>query len=132
MKTDAESNGPQWTQPFDNRITWFGKILRESHLDELPQCYNILIGEMSLIGPRPERPVFTEVLAKEFPDYHRRHFIKPGITGWAQINQMYSASVTESGEKLRYDLAYIKNRGYWVDVKILIRTVLLVIGFRGR
>ena len=132
MRVDAEKNGPQWTQPEDARITWFGKFLRETHLDELPQCYNILIGQMSLIGPRPERPVFTQILAKELPDYHQRHHIKPGITGWAQINQMYSASVQESGDKLKYDLAYLKNRNYWVDIKILVRTILLVIGFKGR
>ncbi len=132
MKVDAEVNGPQWTKLSDNRITWFGRILRESHLDELPQCYNILMGQMNLIGPRPERPVFAKRLTKKIPNYNQRHLIKPGLTGWAQIHQMYSASVDETSTKLDYDLYYLIHRNWILDLYIMARTMGLVVNFRGR
>lgn len=132
MRIDAEKDGPKWTQIDDNRITELGIFLRRSHLDELPQCYNILIGEMSVIGPRPERPVFTKKFEREFPLYHKRYLVKPGITGLAQINQMYSANLNETKDKLQFDLMYLERQNIWMDINILAHTVLLIIGLKGR
>lgn len=124
MKIDAEKNGPQWANYFnDSRATKIGKFLRTTHLDELPQLVNILKGELSFIGPRPERPEFVENLKKEIPYYELRHLTKPGITGWAQINFRYGATVQEAYEKTQFDIYYIKNNSPFLDLSILLRTI---------
>ena len=114
--------GPLWTDKNDKRLTWIGKILRYTHLDEIPQLYNILKGEMSLIGPRAERKELTELYG-QIPYYEIRHIIKPGLTGWAQVNYKPSASVEEAAEKLQYDIYYIKNRSLILDFLILLKTI---------
>ncbi len=124
MKIDAEKNGPQWANYFkDDRATKIGKFLRRSHLDELPQLINIIKGELSFIGPRPERPEFVESLKKEIPYYELRHLTKPGVTGWAQINFRYGATVQEAYEKTQFDIYYIKNNSPFLDLSILLRTI---------
>lgn len=123
MGADAEKSGPKWATVNDRRVTPFGKFLRRTHLDELPQLFNIATGELSLIGPRPERPEFTATLEKEIPYYALRHLIKPGLTGWAQINYRYGASLDDAYEKLQYDIYYLKNRSFWLDILILIKTI---------
>jgi len=123
MITEAEKNGPQWAKENDSRITKVGKLLRRFHLDELPQLLNILKGEMSFIGPRPERPEFVEELVKKIPHYHLRHLIKPGLTGWAQINYPYGSSVEDTEKKLYYDLYYLKNRSLILDLEIFLKTL---------
>lgn len=125
MEKDAEKHGPKWAEKEDPRITKVGKVLRKIHLDELPQLINILKGDISLIGPRPERPEFVENLEEEIPYYHLRHLIKPGFTGWAQINFRYSRSVEDSLQKFQYDLYYIKNRSLMLDIQILLKTFSL-------
>jgi exopolysaccharide biosynthesis polyprenyl glycosylphosphotransferase len=122
MIEGAEDDEPIWAQEGDKRITCIGRVLRRLHLDEIPQLWNILRGEMGLVGPRPERPEFVETLKKEIPYYSLRHFIKPGLTGWAQINYPYAASLLDSKEKLEYDLFYIAHRNLLMDAKILART----------
>lgn len=126
MRTDAEANGALWATQNDPRVTRFGKILRWTHLDELPQMINVLRGDISLVGPRPERPEFVEQLEKEIQHYHVRHFIKPGFTGWAQIRYRYARSVADSREKFEYDLYYIKNRSLVLDFLILLKTAQLL------
>ncbi|MCL5733213.1 MAG: exopolysaccharide biosynthesis polyprenyl glycosylphosphotransferase, partial [Patescibacteria group bacterium] len=123
MTKNAETDGPQWSQKNDQRVTLFGKILRYSHLDELPQLINIMKGEVSFVGPRPERPEFVMELEKKVPYYRIRHLIKPGITGWAQVNYRYGASITDAEEKLRFDLFYLKNRSLFLDLIIILRTL---------
>ncbi len=123
MRKDAEEKGPQWAEIKDERVTKVGKILRKLHLDEIPQLFNVLKGEMSLVGPRAERPEFVKILKEKIPFYEFRHIIKPGITGWAQINFGYARSVEDSLEKFEYDLYYIKNRSLFLDLKILLKTV---------
>lgn len=132
MKVDAEKGGAVWAKENDPRITWIGKWLRMTHLDELPQIYNVFLGQMSIIGPRPERPEFTKLLLDELPNYQFRYLMKPGVTGWAQIHQMYSASVEESSSKLDYDLYYLIHRNWMLDIYILVRTLVLVLNLRGR
>jgi len=132
MVVNAEKNGAVWADKNDTRITAFGKFLRKTRLDEFPQFINILKGEMSVIGPRPERPVFVDQLAKEIPFYPTRHIIKPGLTGWAQVNTSYGASVDESLLKLQYDLYYIKHRNIFLDLNIVIKTLSTVLFFRGQ
>lgn len=132
MVTNAEKSGAQWAEKNDNRVTAFGKFLRKTRLDEIPQFINILNGDMSLIGPRPERPEFVEELAKTIPFYKIRNVIKPGLTGWAQVNAKYAATDRDSLEKLQYDLYYIKNRGLFIDFRITIKTLSTVIFFRGQ
>ena len=123
MVIEAEKRGAQWAVKDDSRITKFGKFLRATHLDELPQFYNILKGDISFVGPRPERPEFVAFLKKQIPYYEIRHFIKPGLTGWAQIKYHYGASAEEAGEKLKYELYYIKNQSFIFDIAILLKTV---------
>ena len=131
MVQDAEKDGKaQWAQKNDPRITWVGKILRKSRIDELPQIFNVLSGTMAFIGPRPERPEFVDMLKKEIPFYVQRHLIKPGITGWAQVSYRYGASVEDSREKLRYDLYYIKNMSLFFDLMIFLATIRTVL-FKG-
>jgi len=119
-------------QKDDERVTKVGKLLRRSHLDELPQFLNVLKGEMSLIGPRAERPEFVNNLQEKIPFYRARLFVKPGLTGWAQVNQNYAATVEESGVKLEYDLYYIKHRNFLLDLLILLRTAGKVVGLKGQ
>ena len=114
--------GPLWTEEDDERISFGGNILRKTHLDEIPQLINILRGEISFVGPRPERSELVE-LYKQLPDYEMRHTIKPGLTGWAQLNYKASTSIEEANEKLRYDIYYIKNRSLILDIIILSRTI---------
>lgn len=123
MRLDAESTGAVWASVNDQRATFIGKILRQTHLDEIPQLYNILKGDLSFVGPRPERPEFIKELKKEIPYYEIRHLIKPGFTGWAQINYRYGASVEDAREKLQYDFYYIKNRSPFLDLTIMIKTI---------
>jgi len=128
----AETNGPQYADQKDNRITKTGKVLRLSRLDELPQFINIFKGEMALIGPRPERPEFVNTLTTAMPFYAIRHLVKPGLTGWAQLQKNYYSTVDENLRKLEYDLYYIKNRSPLLDLAILLRTINVVLGLKGR
>ena len=123
MRTDAEISGARWATQNDLRVTQVGRFLRKTRLDELPQFMNVLRGEMSLIGPRPERPEFVEWLTAEIPLFPQRHWIKPGITGWAQINYPYGASIDDAREKLCYDLYYLKNTSLLLDLHIALRTI---------
>jgi exopolysaccharide biosynthesis polyprenyl glycosylphosphotransferase len=131
MVQDAELQGPQWAAKEDWRITRVGSWLRKSRLDELPQIWNILKGEMSLLGPRPERPEFVEELAQQIPFYELRHLVRPGLTGWAQINFRYGSSVADAKVKLQYDLSYIKNRSILHDISILLKTVGTMLRYEG-
>lgn len=132
MRTDAERDGAQWAQKNDPRITPVGRFLRRTRLDELPQLWNVLTGEMSWIGPRPERPEFVRDLTKTIPHYHLRHLVKPGLTGWAQVKYEYAASAEDAATKLTYDLYYVKNLSIVLDIKILLKTVMIVLGAHGR
>jgi sugar transferase (PEP-CTERM system associated) len=132
MRSDAElATGAVWAQPNDGRITRVGRLLRRTRLDELPQLWNVLVGDMSLIGPRPERPEFVEQLRKVIPFYGQRHVIRPGLTGWAQVRYTYGASVEDAMEKLQYDLFYLKNMSIALDLVIALETVKTVILRRG-
>ena len=122
---------PQWTANQDKRITRLGKVMRTFRFDELPQLINILKGDMSLVGPRPEQPYFCDLLAKEIPFYHQRHCIPPGLTGWAQVRYMYGASIEESRRKLEFDLFYVKNLSIWLDLAIAFETVKVVLVGQG-
>lgn len=128
----AEVHGPQFTSENDPRITTVGKILRVTRLDELPQCLNIFQGHMSIIGPRPERPEFVEELIRNMPFYSLRHIVKPGLTGWASINESYYGTINENLRKLEYDLYYVKNRGPLIDISIILKTLSTMIGMKGR
>jgi lipopolysaccharide/colanic/teichoic acid biosynthesis glycosyltransferase len=132
FKNAEKQGGAVWAKKGDSRVTPFGKFLRYSRLDEMPQFINILKGEMSLIGPRPERPFFVNELSKMLPFYETRHIIKPGLTGWAQVKTRYGSSVDDSLLKLQYDLYYIKHRSFFLDCNILIKTLSTVIFFRGQ
>jgi sugar transferase (PEP-CTERM system associated) len=132
MALDAEVGGkPQWAQMRDPRVTRVGAFMRSSRVDELPQLFNVLRGEMSMIGPRPERPMFVDELAKVIPFYNHRGYVKPGLTGWAQVNYPYGASVEDAREKLAYDLYYVKNRGVLLDMLILMSTVRVILFREG-
>jgi len=132
MVKDAEKHGVRWTTDKDTRVTKIGNILRKTRIDELPQLLNVLKGDMSFVGPRPERPEFVKTLEKEIPHYQIRHLVRPGLSGWAQINQPKGdASVKESTEKLQYDLYYIKNRSLIFDLDILARTIMVVLRRQG-
>ena len=132
MVQDAEKDGAKWAEKEDTRITKVGNFLRKSRLDELPQLWNVLKGEMSFIGPRPERPEFVRELEKQIPFYQTRHLIKPGLTGWAQINFPYGASVEDAMEKLQYDLYYIKHRSLVLDFGVVLKTIKIVLSRGGR
>lgn len=129
MKTDAEKEGAVWTtnDKTDTRITIFGKFLRKTHLDEIPQLINILRGDISFVGPRPERPEFTKMLNEKVQYYDLRHAVKPGLTGWAQINYQYGSSIEDSKEKLKYDFYYIKNRNIFLDFLIVLKTIAMLL-----
>ena len=132
MRNDAEAEtGAVWSQENDPRVTRIGRWLRKSRLDEIPQLYNVLRGDMSLVGPRPERPEFISQLSEAIPFYTERHYVKPGITGWAQIKYPYGASVDDSLEKLRYDLFYIKHLSPLLDIFILVETAKVMLFGRG-
>jgi lipopolysaccharide/colanic/teichoic acid biosynthesis glycosyltransferase len=133
MVIDAEKNGAQWAKPGDARITKLGSILRKTRLDELPQLVNILRGEMSLVGPRPERPeIIEQRLAPGIPFYSLRHLVKPGVTGWAQVTFRYGFSEQDALEKLQYDLFYVKNRSGWLDLLVLLKTIKTVLTGAGQ
>jgi sugar transferase (PEP-CTERM system associated) len=131
MTVDAERDGPVWAAAGDSRVTRVGHWLRRTRLDELPQFWNVLVGDMSFVGPRPERPEFVGTLQREIPFYMGRHSVKPGITGWAQVCHCYAASVEDSMEKLQYDLYYIKNLSPLLDLVILLSTLQVVLFARG-
>jgi exopolysaccharide biosynthesis polyprenyl glycosylphosphotransferase len=132
MRQDAEKDGMQFTIEKDERITRLGNFLRRTHLDEVPQFWNVLRGEMSLVGPRAERPEWVAQFEKQIPFYRARLMVKPGVTGWAQVNYAYSVTVEEMAVKLEYDLYYIKHRNLLMDISIILRTIWQVLGLRGR
>jgi len=132
MRSDAEADsGPTWAEDGDPRVTPVGRLLRKTRIDEIPQLVNVLKGDMSLVGPRPERPEFVAALNEKIPYYHLRHSVRPGITGWAQILYKYGSSVEDAKEKLRYDLYYIKNTSVGLDLLILVNTIKIVLLGRG-
>lgn len=132
MRTDAEKAGPVWASQNDDRTTRVGKIIRKLRIDEIPQFWNILRGDMDFVGPRPERPHFVSQLAEEIPYYEQRHLIAPGLTGWAQIKYPYGASIEDARQKLQYDLYYIKNQNLMLDAIILFETIKIILFGRGR
>jgi len=132
MRRDAEVDGkPRWATSNDDRVTRTGRIIRKLRIDELPQLINVLKGDMSLVGPRPERPYFVDQLAREIPYYAVRHSVKPGVTGWAQVRYHYSASIEDAIQKLQYDLYYVKNHTLFLDIVILFETVSVVVTGAG-
>jgi lipopolysaccharide/colanic/teichoic acid biosynthesis glycosyltransferase len=131
MVQDAEANGAVWATQGDRRITRVGRLLRRTHLDEFPQLWTILLGHMSLIGPRPERPEFVRELEHVIPYYSLRHAIRPGLTGWAQVRYPYGSSVEDAVAKLEYDLYYLKNRGPLLDGLVALRTVRAALLMQG-
>jgi lipopolysaccharide/colanic/teichoic acid biosynthesis glycosyltransferase len=133
MQQDAERDGEaQWAAPGDPRVTRVGRWLRRARLDELPQVLNVVRGEMSLVGPRPERPQFVEQLQRDIPFYRTRFAARPGLTGWAQINYGYGSTVEDALIKLQYDLYYLKHQSPWFDLVILLRTVAVVLRLKGQ
>ena len=133
MRVNAEKEtGAVWAQENDPRITGLGKFLRKTRIDELPQLWNIVRGEMSFVGPRAERPEFHDRLKAQIPFYEERYIIKPGLTGWAQINYRYGSSVSDAAEKLQYDLYYIKNRSLVLDLGVILKTINIALKQEGR
>ena len=131
MRTDAEKDGAQWASKSDSRVTRVGKFIRKTRIDEIPQILNVLRGEMSFVGPRPERPDFMEELEREVPYYRERHRVKPGITGWAQINYPYGATIEDARQKHSFDLYYLKNVSLFLDLVVLVQTVRVVLFGEG-
>jgi sugar transferase (PEP-CTERM system associated) len=131
MGIDAEQGTPVWAKDRDDRVTRVGRILRFTRLDELPQLWNVLMGDMSFVGPRPERPFFVQQLAAAIPFYMERHAVKPGVTGWAQVKYRYGASIEDAYEKLRYDLYYVKHLSLVFDLTIAIDTVKVILSGKG-
>jgi sugar transferase (PEP-CTERM system associated) len=131
MRQDAEKHGAVWAMENDPRVTRIGAIIRKTRIDEIPQMWNVLKGEMSFVGPRPERPVFVEQLTEKIPYYSLRHSVKPGITGWAQVCYPYGASEEDALRKLEYDLYYIKNMSVFIDLLIVFRTVKTILFRKG-
>jgi lipopolysaccharide/colanic/teichoic acid biosynthesis glycosyltransferase len=131
MHADAERFGPRWADLRDPRVTAVGRLIRQLRIDELPQLVNVLRGEMSLVGPRPERPHFVAQLAGEIPMYRERLLVKPGLTGWAQVSYPYGASVAEARAKLSFDLYYVKHRSLLFDLLILLSTVRVILFQEG-
>lgn len=131
MRADAEKDGPVWARSNDDRVTRVGRIIRKIRVDEIPQFWNILKGEMNFVGPRPERPHFVAQLAEEIPYYEQRHLVPPGLTGWAQIKYPYGSSVEDARQKLQYDLYYIKNQNLMLDAVILFETIKTILFGRG-
>ena len=132
MRVDAEPNGPVWAKHDDSRATRVGRVLRRTRLDELPQFFNVVKGDMSLVGPRPERPRFTSLLQRAIPFYDRRHLMRPGITGWASVRFGYGDSVGDKWRSHEYDLYYLKRRSVLLDLEILARTVVVMLLRRGQ
>lgn len=132
MRIDAEKDGAKWASKNDDRVTRVGRFIRKTRIDELPQIINVIRGEMSFVGPRPEREVFIKDLEKVIPYYRFRHAVRPGITGLAQVKYPYGASVEDAEWKHRYDMYYIKHRRFWLDVKIILLTVKVVLFGMGR
>ena len=132
VKNDRANDGTCWAKDDDPRITRVGKLLRRFRLDELPQLFMVIRGEMSLIGPRPERPFFVDKLVDEYPFYYRRHKIRPGITGWAQIKHPYDQNIEDVRQKLKYDFYYIENLSFSLDFKIMLSTVWVMLSGEGR
>ena len=132
MRQDAEKNGPVWAAKDDDRTTLVGRFIRKVRIDELPQLVNVLWGEMSFVGPRPERPIFVDQLTELIPFYSQRHLVEPGLTGWAQVKYDYGASVEDALQKLQYDLYYIKNASLFFDIWIMLQTAKIVLFGRGR
>jgi sugar transferase (PEP-CTERM system associated) len=131
MRVDAEKDGPVWAKSGDDRMTRVGRIIRKIRVDEIPQFWNILRGDMNFVGPRPERPHFVAQLAQEIPYYEQRHLIAPGLTGWAQINYPYGASIDDARQKLQYDLFYIKNQNLGLDATIMFETIKTIVFRKG-
>jgi sugar transferase (PEP-CTERM system associated) len=131
MRVDAESGGPRWATENDDRVTRVGRFIRLTRLDELPQLWNVLRGEMSFVGPRPERPYFVRQLTSIIPYYAQRHSVKPGVTGWAQVKYRYGSSIEDALEKLRYDLYYIKHQSIFFDLTIVMDTVKVILSGKG-
>ncbi|MGH9941239.1 MAG: TIGR03013 family XrtA/PEP-CTERM system glycosyltransferase [Pyrinomonadaceae bacterium] len=131
MRDDAERNGPVWAQSGDARVTRVGRVIRKTRVDEIPQFWNILKGDMNFVGPRPERPHFVKQLAEEIPFYEQRHLIAPGLTGWAQIKYPYGSSIEDARQKLQYDLYYVKNQSLLLDAVIMFETVKTILFGRG-
>jgi sugar transferase (PEP-CTERM system associated) len=131
MRTDAEKDGPRWAAAKDDRVTRIGSVIRKLRIDELPQLFSVLNGDMSLVGPRPERPFFVDQLTREIPYYAVRQSVKPGVTGWAQVRYHYGATLEDSAEKLQYDLYYVKNHSLFLDLVILFETVGVVLMAKG-
>jgi sugar transferase (PEP-CTERM system associated) len=131
MRKDAETGTPIWARDDDDRVTFVGRIIRKTRLDELPQLWNVIRGDMSFVGPRPERPYFVQELSKDIPFYQQRHAVKPGITGWAQVKYRYGSSREDATEKLRYDLYYIKHLSIFFDLTIVFDTVKVVLFRKG-
>jgi lipopolysaccharide/colanic/teichoic acid biosynthesis glycosyltransferase len=132
MKVDAENGtGAKWATENDPRTTRVGRFLRKYRLDELPQFVNVIRGEMSFVGPRPERPRFVEQLREKIPYYDERHSVRPGITGWAQVQYSYGSSIEDAFNKLEYDLFYLKNMSLTFDLAIIFQTIRIVLGARG-
>ncbi len=131
MRQDAEKHGAVWAKVGDARVTRVGRFLRLTRIDELPQIWNVLRGDMTLVGPRPERPEFTSLLEAEIPGYADRHRVKPGITGWAQVRYRYTSTVRDAEAKLEYDLYYVKYRSIGLDLQVLLKTVAVVVQMRG-
>jgi lipopolysaccharide/colanic/teichoic acid biosynthesis glycosyltransferase len=129
MSTDAETSGPGWTVPGDPRVTRFGRFMRRSNWDEIPQLINVLLGQMSLVGPRPERPVYVQQFRENIPRYMERHREKAGMTGWAQVNGLRGD--TSIAERTTYDLWYVENWSLWLDIKIIIRTIYMTLSRRS-
>jgi exopolysaccharide biosynthesis polyprenyl glycosylphosphotransferase len=132
MRADAEKDGaPRWAQTRDPRVTKVGRLIRRTRIDELPQLWNVLQGDMSFVGPRPERPAFVDDFCQQIPFYAERHCVKPGITGWAQTNYPYGASLEDARNKLSYDLYYAKNHGLFLDLIILLQTIRVILWADG-
>ena len=131
MRLDAERNGPRWATKGDTRVTKVGTVIRKTRIDELPQLWSVIVGDLSLIGPRPERPEMEEELEQQIANYRTREWIRPGLSGWAQVSYPYGASVKDSRAKLSYDLYYLKNAGLLMDILILLKTIRLVVRAEG-
>ncbi|WP_169753254.1 sugar transferase [Campylobacter mucosalis] len=131
MILDAEKNGVQFAKSNDDRVFKFGNFMRKTRIDEIPQCINVLKGEMHLIGPRPERRHWINIFEKEIPYYNERHLVRPGITGWAQVNYPYGENAYDAKQKLMYDLYYIKHWSLWLEIKTIFNTVAIMVGQKG-
>jgi lipopolysaccharide/colanic/teichoic acid biosynthesis glycosyltransferase len=131
MSQDAEKNGAQWAKKNDCRVTGLGRFMRKTRLDEIPQLWNVLKGEMGFVGPRPERPEFVEWLKSEIPYYELRHIIRPGLTGWAQVRYGYGSTLEETKQKLEYDLYYVKHMSVGLDLLVVFETVKTILLRRG-